>query len=85
MSSSSINKLSDRLIVLNEFSNATCLQDTGNPGVIDGKLAALMIFNYESACELSDNPTLFTGIEYYYEWIRNYVGQERLEEFPDLS
>lgn len=78
-----IHKLNDRLFVLNRMNVKSCFGDSGNPGVIRGKLAAIMI--YEHFCNLTELPLLLTGIPYHYEWIRNYVGQERLERYPDLS
>ncbi|XP_043479853.1 trypsin epsilon-like isoform X2 [Leptopilina heterotoma] len=78
-----LHKLNERLLLLNRKDLKSCFGDSGNPGVIKGKLAAVMI--YEEFCNVTKLPLLLTGIPYYYEWIKYYVGQERLEKYPDLN
>ncbi|XP_033217151.1 chymotrypsin-C-like isoform X2 [Belonocnema kinseyi] len=77
-----VNNFTDRLVVLENNALNMCNGDSGNPGVIDGNLTALSIFE-SNFC--GDHPTFFTGIPYYYEWIKTYVGAKRLEEYPDLK
>ena len=77
-----IYNFTDRLMVFEKNSFNICYGDSGNPGVINGNLTALTIYqgNY-----CGNFPAFFTGIPYYYEWIKFYVGAERLEKYPDLK
>ncbi|XP_051169226.1 trypsin epsilon-like [Leptopilina boulardi] len=78
-----IHKLNERLLVLDRKEAKFCFGDSGSPGVINGKLAAVMM--HDDFCNFTDLPLLLTGIPYYYEWIKTYVGQERLEKYPHLN